>query len=347
MPPLISLQSVAAEEPQEIMQADSGVVTFGRGTENLIVVDSEAVSRRHACLIATDNNWVFRDFESTNGSRVNGVRLSPGQSRLVRHGDVIQLADFPLRIVDLNYVEVPADQTAPSLLVFYSDHFEAEIFMEEPGSRFAIGGPEGQFFIEGVPDHVVQLEISQRASRLELSTGQGSIPVIVNGIAARGVTALSDRDEVGIDSYRIIISDLRHGAAALAQPKPRAKTDRAIYAYERPNAPEHLRRESEQRAAADWESEAARRRSQSGKRFVFGSEPAQENETVTTLGFTSPRYSAPGPAKGFEMSVSQRFAAAIAEADARPRNPVWEMFVTVFGVIFFVAILAAIFWLIL
>ena len=52
-----------------------------------IVLDDSSVSRYHAEVRATDRGWRVRDLGSTNGTRLNGVRLGNGQ--------------WPLRVRDL------------------------------------------------------------------------------------------------------------------------------------------------------------------------------------------------------------------------------------------------------
>ena len=72
-----------------------GDLVLGRSRGCDVVLSSEAVSRRHAQLFFRDGNWVIRDLGSTNGTRVNGVRV--GRCRL-RPGDRVALGDALLRV---------------------------------------------------------------------------------------------------------------------------------------------------------------------------------------------------------------------------------------------------------
>src|SRR6266699_806874 len=54
-----------------------------------IVLDDSSVSRYHAEVRATDRGWRVRDLGSTNGTRLNGVRLGNGQWPL-RAKDLLQ-----------------------------------------------------------------------------------------------------------------------------------------------------------------------------------------------------------------------------------------------------------------
>lgn len=330
--PLIKLEAIASDPPAEIIQVDGGTLSIGRGTENHVVVDSEAVSRRHAALVGTDTHWVFKDFGSTNGSWINGIRLTPGQMKLLRDGDVVQLADFPMRLV---WMERGADQTGPSLLVFYNEHFESEFVLAKDGPPFAIGGPNGVFFLQGVPNEESQVEISYTGLRLELVAGPNSAPVIVNSMATRGVAALSDRDEVDVGPYRIIVNDAASGHASAAASRFNAgcspTVDKDARAYDRPNLPAHLKPANT--AADDWESEASRRMALSGKKFVFGT---TEDETTSTLGVSARAH---GASVGFEMNASQRFAQAIVEAEKRKGAAISEGLLVFFGVMVFILLI--------
>ncbi|HEY4378266.1 MAG TPA: FhaA domain-containing protein, partial [Acidimicrobiales bacterium] len=62
------------------------VVTIGRRPESTIVLADPNVSRNHAEIRPQGNGWIVVDLGSTNGSRVNGTRIS---SQELRGGDDI------------------------------------------------------------------------------------------------------------------------------------------------------------------------------------------------------------------------------------------------------------------
>jgi pSer/pThr/pTyr-binding forkhead associated (FHA) protein len=70
-------------------------MVLGRRRDCDVVLSSAAVSRRHAQLLFRDGNWVIRDLGSTNGTRVNGVRVA---RRRLRAGDSVAVGDTLLRI---------------------------------------------------------------------------------------------------------------------------------------------------------------------------------------------------------------------------------------------------------
>ena len=328
MPRLISLESLDTP-PVQIIQIDGGSLTIGREPENHVVVDSEAVSRQHGCLIEAEGHWVFKDFESTNGSWINGIKLTPGQIRLLRNNDVIQLADFPVRVKD--HESGNGGAHACSILVFYNDSFESEFPLSAGHDRFVVGGPNADYSLEGTSNAEPQLEVLYMGTRLELTAGVSAKPIIVNGMAVGGVAALSDRDEIMVGPYRFVVNDLRtavqtqYNAQKLQGNSPAFSANTGM--SDGTGGSGIVRTQEE-----DWESEASRRKSLSGRKFVFGSE--REKEVTSTIGFGDFGQTSPG----FEMSASHRFSQAVAEAEEGSRSRVSEHVMMLFGIVVFCVI---------
>ena len=64
----------------------SAAVTIGRLPDNTIVIDNSAVSSRHVRIAREGPQFVVEDLESTNGTFVNGDKIT---KRALRHGDTI------------------------------------------------------------------------------------------------------------------------------------------------------------------------------------------------------------------------------------------------------------------
>jgi putative nucleotidyltransferase with HDIG domain len=73
----------------------SGLLRVGRLGSLEVVLDDSSVSRCHAELRATDRGWRVCDLGSTNGTRLNGVRLGAGQWP-VRVHDLVQFGEVAL-----------------------------------------------------------------------------------------------------------------------------------------------------------------------------------------------------------------------------------------------------------
>lgn len=72
--------------------AATGVVTFGRLSDATVQIDSPLVSREHARLEPASGGWVLTDLGSTNGTFVNGKRLT--KPCHLKSGDRIDIATF-------------------------------------------------------------------------------------------------------------------------------------------------------------------------------------------------------------------------------------------------------------
>jgi pSer/pThr/pTyr-binding forkhead associated (FHA) protein len=64
------------------------IVTIGRLSDNRLVLDHPAVSSHHACVFNDGGQFIVEDLQSTNGTFVNGRRVS---RRGLRNGDVVKI----------------------------------------------------------------------------------------------------------------------------------------------------------------------------------------------------------------------------------------------------------------
>ncbi len=85
-----------------------GLLRIGRLGPLEVVLDDNSVSRNHAEIRYTERGWRLRDLGSTNGTRLNGVRLSAGQWPL-RVRDIIQFGEVALAVEAIHDSEVEAD----------------------------------------------------------------------------------------------------------------------------------------------------------------------------------------------------------------------------------------------
>lgn len=87
------------DTPETLLALDwsdaSHELSIGRSTGCDVVLTDITVSRRHARLIPRDGVWILHDLSSTNGSYLNGRRVSRCQ---LRAGDRLALGETLLRI---------------------------------------------------------------------------------------------------------------------------------------------------------------------------------------------------------------------------------------------------------
>jgi predicted component of type VI protein secretion system len=60
---------------------DKPILLLGRHPECDVQIESRKISRRHCCIALVNDHLVVRDLGSTNGIRINGVRVQEGNLR--------------------------------------------------------------------------------------------------------------------------------------------------------------------------------------------------------------------------------------------------------------------------
>ena len=91
--PLARLREVRPDGTQREIELDGASLTIGRSSDNGLVLNDARVSRHHARMQARRGTLVFTDLRSTNGSRVNGVRVA---EVVLGEGDRIEVGDTVL-----------------------------------------------------------------------------------------------------------------------------------------------------------------------------------------------------------------------------------------------------------
>lgn len=69
-------------------------ITVGRAADNSIRLDDKTVSSHHATLTADGGDYILKDLNSTNGSRVNGRRITEVK---LSNGDRVRLGEVDLK----------------------------------------------------------------------------------------------------------------------------------------------------------------------------------------------------------------------------------------------------------
>jgi HD-GYP domain-containing protein (c-di-GMP phosphodiesterase class II)/pSer/pThr/pTyr-binding forkhead associated (FHA) protein len=90
----------------------SELLRIGRLESLEIPLDDTSVSRHHAEVRATERGWRVRDLGSTNGTRLNGIRLTNGQWPL-RVRDLLQFGEVAV-VVEAIQDEANRDTPSPS-----------------------------------------------------------------------------------------------------------------------------------------------------------------------------------------------------------------------------------------
>jgi pSer/pThr/pTyr-binding forkhead associated (FHA) protein len=73
---------------------DKGRITIGRRAGNDIHLDDPGVSKEHAVIQTVGNDHIFEDLGSTNGSTLNGSRIT---KHILQNGDAIELGAYQIK----------------------------------------------------------------------------------------------------------------------------------------------------------------------------------------------------------------------------------------------------------
>lgn len=77
------------------IRVDRPILLVGRSPNCDVVLDSKKVSRQHCCIARVKDHLVVRDLGSTNGIRVNGMKLEEGK---LKAGDELTIGNCRYRL---------------------------------------------------------------------------------------------------------------------------------------------------------------------------------------------------------------------------------------------------------
>lgn len=118
------------ESIEQVYSLDVPRFTVGRTKENSLSIPNPAISRHHAEFMRIGDDMLLRDLGSTNGSYVNGVRIS---EQLLVNGDIIRFgpSGAEYRFVLMTDDGLPAEEPVPrrrtteDLIDSLSDHLKS------------------------------------------------------------------------------------------------------------------------------------------------------------------------------------------------------------------------------
>jgi predicted component of type VI protein secretion system len=81
-------------QPDHVLVWDTRTLSIGRAKENDIVLAENEISRRHAMFKKEGNRFGVGDYQTGNGTFVNGQRIAGTELHPIRSGDVIAIASL-------------------------------------------------------------------------------------------------------------------------------------------------------------------------------------------------------------------------------------------------------------
>ena len=102
----------AGPNPGKSFMLSKSEIVIGRDVNVDVVINTAEVSRRHARLYLDGNVYVLEDLGSTNGTFVNGQRLTTPVS--LRSGDLIMLGEAATLVYEASQFDPNATMISPS-----------------------------------------------------------------------------------------------------------------------------------------------------------------------------------------------------------------------------------------
>jgi pSer/pThr/pTyr-binding forkhead associated (FHA) protein len=151
------LQVVRGRSTSTTLKLTDNVTSLGRHDDCVIRIKSAQVSRRHCELYEVGDHLMLRDLGSSNGTYVNGKRVTGEQS--LKHGDEVTVGAVTLRVAKLGKPVSPlpaspeskpkAGDTAIVDAIEFDSSADADADEEEFEMEFDDG--EAPPEIEGIP----------------------------------------------------------------------------------------------------------------------------------------------------------------------------------------------------
>lgn len=176
-------------------------LTIGRLSENSIHVDNLSVSGRHARIVPEDGHYVLYDQDSTNGTYVNGQKVS--RAELVS-GDTIHVGRHILAFE--NDPNQPKPEPKVGALVVLSGKTDApEYVLNKP--QTIIGKTENAtVHLQRWFAPKIAAVISRRDDKYFISESGGAVPVRVNTEIVHHERELAEGDTILVDEVSMIFN---------------------------------------------------------------------------------------------------------------------------------------------
>lgn len=198
---------------ESVFEFDQGRVVIGRGRGSDVQLPHASVSTRHATLQAEGAGYMIIDHGSTNGSFVDGQRVTEGRPKPIRTGQRIRIGVFEL----LPTLGVPATQAmsaAKTASIARRLVRDALIGWEhEPPILRILGGPDDGASLS-IPEPPARLTIGRGAScDLQLSDSEVSREhlELISDLDGVLVRHLGSKNGVTINGKRVEERRLLHG----------------------------------------------------------------------------------------------------------------------------------------
>ncbi|MCB0339204.1 MAG: FHA domain-containing protein [Bdellovibrionales bacterium] len=347
----------------QVGRLETGEMTIGRSDEDGITIANTAISRNHGLFKKIRNHWFYVDQGSTNGSWLNGKPLKEGRITIVRDGDVMQLADTPLKISSADEAGYGVGGmphfASSTLIVFSGVEFHDEFPLPEYGRALVVGGSQGDLRLDGDLNEVPRLVIERRGDKVVAYGISHGPDILLNGEIVTETVALEDGDELKIAHYTILFNDPRSFQSTSEQPLPPPAYGASSGGTGGPGLTSGIQGPGvSSEKLPDWEkpggwdtrtpglggfaADPVQSRNPSG-RFTFGKANFDDEDDVEGTMAIDPA-EVEARLAGYDMHRSARY---VLEDKGSPLSSLEDKFVVIIGFVLLLALMGAVIWFLL
>jgi len=108
------------EHPDRLLVWDTRTLTIGRAKENDIVLADGEISRRHVIFKKEGNRFVVGDYQTGNGTFINGQRIAGTEPQPIETGDLIAVAT----LLELEFYDGDLHPAKRGIKLEYASHLK-------------------------------------------------------------------------------------------------------------------------------------------------------------------------------------------------------------------------------
>lgn len=151
------------------LEGDAEII-IGRSSDLDMVLVEDMVSRRHARITSADGQLGIEDFGSTNGTFVNGERITKAS---LKEGDRILIGTNIIKLVHKDSLEADSESTPPEGIPFPGANF-----MDGLGDGLSDNAPSGEYNVNHTRTHIVtDYSLQQQRQSMAMSVDLREIPL--------------------------------------------------------------------------------------------------------------------------------------------------------------------------
>lgn len=178
---------------------DKPEVLIGRVKGNDVILPKQNISKRHALVRVNGPRFVIEDFGSTNGTYVNGHRITGAVE--IGADDKVYLGDFVMNFVDLSNADLSSAPDLPQEVPVTNTSIEPAAFAEAPEAAEPAKGRKARAQAEATDDGATRFDMGDNdllAAALAEASGEPLVNATLVG-SPEMAAILNNLDATGGD----------------------------------------------------------------------------------------------------------------------------------------------------